>query len=227
MNKYKIHFNDINRILQGEVPMSFYIEIVIRSLVIYLILVIALRLMAKRISLRLNRTELGALSTIAAAAGAALQAPERGLLPVFIVVGMVILMQRLTNKLSAKSQRVEELLLGRIGTLVHDGHLHLKDMADAKISRERLFAELRSNQLTNLGQVQRLYMEANGSFTLIKRDGKRSGLSVLPSWDEAFIKEQEKDQDKTVCTYCGFEQQNTNNHECPNCKKSQWTKASF
>lgn len=227
MQKYKIHLYDIQRILQGEVPASFFIEIIIRAFVIYLILVVALRLMSKRMTARLNRTELAALATIAAAAGAAIQSPERGLVPVILIIVIVILIQQWTNHRSAKSQRFEEATLGKIGTLVQDGYLQLKEMKKVRISRERVFSELRSNQLTNLGQVQRLYMEANGSFTFIKSQKEKSGLSVLPEWDEEFTSEQRKDGTKTVCAYCGFEKQNEDAHECPNCKKTSWTAASY
>jgi uncharacterized membrane protein YcaP (DUF421 family) len=183
--------------------------------------------MAKRMTARLNRTEIGALATIAAAVGAAIQSPERGLLPVILIVMIVILFQQWANSLSAKSQKFEEMALGKIGTLVQDGYLQLNQMKKVRISRERVFAELRLNELTNLGQVQRMYMEANGSFTLIKSEKGKSGLSVLPEWDEEFTREQKKDNNKTICGYCGFEKQHSNGPECPNCKKTIWTTASY
>jgi uncharacterized membrane protein YcaP (DUF421 family) len=227
MEKYKIHLYDLNRILQGQVPTSFYIEVIIRAFAVYVILIVALRLMGKRMTTRLNRTELGALSTIAAAVGAPIQSPERGLIPAALIVGIVILLQRWVNGYSAKNQRFEELVLGKIHTLVQDGYLQLENMKKIRVSRERVFAQLRSSQITNLGQIQRMYMEANGSFTSIKSEEKKSGLSVIPEWDTEFLNEQQKDNSKVICSYCGFEKQNENIHQCPNCKKITWVAATW
>ena len=227
MEKYKIHLYDLNRILQGHVPASFFIEVIIRAFAVYLLLIVALRLMGKRMTTRLNRTELGALSTIAAAVGAPIQSPERGLIPAALIVGIVILLQRWVNGYSAKNQRFEELVLGKIHTLVQDGYLQLQNMKKIRVSRERVFAQLRSSQITNLGQIQRMYMEANGSFTSIKNEEKKSGLSVIPEWDTEFLNEQQKDNSKVICSYCGFEKQNENIHQCPNCKKTTWITATW
>jgi uncharacterized membrane protein YcaP (DUF421 family) len=225
MDKYKIHVYDINRILQGQVPMSFYIEIVVRAVVLYIIVIAALRLMGKRMTSNLNRTELGALSTVAAAIGVPLQTPDRGLLPPIIMVAIVILMQRWVNNRSSRNEKFEHLLLGKISPLVKDGYLITKEMKKVRISRERVFAELRVNELTNLGQVQRMYIEANGSFTFIKSNLPKPGLCILPEWDIEFNKEQQKDNSSLVCAYCGFPKKEQSVHNCPNCNKEVWTAA--
>jgi Predicted membrane protein len=224
MDKYKIHLYDLNRILQGQVPMSFYIEIIIRAVVLYLVVMIALRLMAKRMTLNLNRTELGALSTVAAAIGVPLQSPDRGLLPPIIIVGIVILMQRWINYRSAKSEKFERLVLGKITTLVQDGRLQPKEMKKVRISRERVFAELRVNELTNLGEVQRMYIEANGSFTLIKSPQPQPGLCIIPEWDTDFTNEKQKHNDLRVCGYCGSSKA-PHMQQCPNCDHHNWVAA--
>lgn len=51
--------------------------------------------------------------------------------------------------------------------LVQDSVMQLKAMTKSRISRERLFAQLRYHQIKHLVEVKRLYMEANGSFCII------------------------------------------------------------
>jgi uncharacterized membrane protein YcaP (DUF421 family) len=221
MEKYDIHLNDIMRILQGNVPWIFYLELVIRALAVYLIIIFSLRLMGKRMGKLLTRNELAAVSTLAAAIGIPLQSPDRGLLPGLLIAGIVILLQRGVAGISGKKEKFERLTQGRISTLVSDGVLQMDAMKECHLSRERIFSRLRGQNIRHLGEVQRLYQEANGSFTLITQPKPVAGLCVLPETDPAFISEQPVDPNKKTCNYCGHSQpQHTS--ECPNCHKEEW-----
>jgi hypothetical protein len=50
MKKEEIHFGDINRWLLGETLAQFIIEVFIRTLLIYIFLLVIVRLMGKRMS---------------------------------------------------------------------------------------------------------------------------------------------------------------------------------
>ena len=103
MKSFEIHLNDIQRILFGEVPPSFFLEIVLRTFVVYLILMVSMRMMGKRMSSELQRNELAALVTLAAAIGVPMHEPIRGLLPAVIIAIVVIVIQQLVAKKAAKS----------------------------------------------------------------------------------------------------------------------------
>src|SRR3982751_4387872 len=113
MNK-NIHLSDISRILIGEVPPEFFIEIVIRLFLMYLVALIAMRLMGKRLTAQLSRNELTALVSIAAAIGVAIQAPDKGVLPVLIIVIAIILISRLIAWRTSINQKFEKIVQGNI-----------------------------------------------------------------------------------------------------------------
>jgi uncharacterized membrane protein YcaP (DUF421 family) len=71
---------DLERLVRGATPWTFSLEVIVRIVVLYAILLIALRLMGRRMSTQLTRNELLALVCLAAAIGPAIQAPT-GLLP--------------------------------------------------------------------------------------------------------------------------------------------------
>jgi uncharacterized membrane protein YcaP (DUF421 family) len=116
-----------------------------------------------------------------------------------------------------------------LDTLVKDGVMLLKTMRRVRISRERLFAQLRSENLDHLGRVKRVYMEANGTFTLVPEEEKTPGLLVLPDWDKSFINEKLTWTDLLICKECGEKKpENARNKEhvkCKNCGADEWTKA--
>lgn len=202
MKKEDIHLSDIYRILHGEIPYIFYVELAFRTLFVYLILTFGMRLLGKRISAEMTRSELAAISTLAAATGLVILAPDRGLLPPLIVIGVLAVIQYYLHKGALKSEKFEFATEGHLSLMVCHGTLQLEAMEVERISKYRVFAELRDAGLKNLGAVNRLYLEANGAFSVVKEDEPRPGLTVIPLWDEDFIREHEF-SDKEVCCECG------------------------
>jgi uncharacterized membrane protein YcaP (DUF421 family) len=221
MKKDEIKITDLYRFLNGEVPPEFYLELIIRTLFVYLVITFGLRYMGKRISSELNRSELAALSTLAAATGLVILAPDRGLIPPLIVIGVIIGIKRWVQKRNLKSEKFEFMTEGHLTTLVYEGVLQLKPMQDARISKEQLFAQLRDQEIIHLGMVKRVYHEANGAFTIIKADNASPGLPVIPEWDQEFLDEQERSKESMICTHCGKGRQ-TDEENCDNCKNNKW-----
>ena len=227
MQSQDFKLNDWLRLLVGEVPGSFYIELIIRAAVIYLMLTIAMRLLGKRMSSQLGRNDMIAMVTLAAAIGVPLQAPDRGLLPAIIIAVIVVYLGRLIAAKAFSNQIFEKFSQGNVDILVADSVMRPERMKVVRLSRERLIAQLRSNGIKHLGQVKRLYMEANGSFTLIPKKDIKPGLSIIPAWDDEYNRQLNKHSDIKVCEYCGnyaqpaFEPPMT----CPNCRERVWTNA--
>jgi uncharacterized membrane protein YcaP (DUF421 family) len=195
--------------------------LIIRTLFVYLVITFGLRYMGKRISSELSRSELAALSTLAAATGLVILAPDRGLIPPLIVIAVIIGIKRWMQKKNIRSEKFEFLSEGHLTTLVYDGVLQLKPMQDSRISKEQLFAQLREQEIIHLGMVKRLYHEANGSFTVIKSENAFPGLPVIPEWDHDFLNEHERSNESTVCTRCGKKRE-AGEEKCANCKNEKW-----
>jgi len=227
MKPLDLKLSDWARLLIGEVPGSFYIELIIRAFVIYLLLTVSMRLLGKRMSSQLGRNDLAAMVTLAAAIGVPLQAPNRGLLPAIVIALVVVFLGRWIAAKAFRDQGFEKFSQGNIDVLVADSVMNLDRMKTVRISRERLVAQLRSSSIKQLGEVKRLYIEANGSFTLIAEEEPRPGLSILPRWDEDFNSRFKKHKEMMVCQTCGITQQMPFDLKatCPNCKDCVWTNA--
>ena len=228
MHKEEIHLLDWQRILIGEVPGTFYLEILIRAAAVYLLLVLALRFMGRRMASQLSRNEMAAMVSMAAAIGVPILDAHQGLLPAYIIALVVVFTQRIVSYWASKSQPFESISQGDNSTLIENSVIQLPAMQEARITRELLFAQLRSGGLIHLGHVKRLYMEANGAFTLIEEPNPKPGLSILPEWDTDFIDQQEKAPDQCVCYRCGNLQPDTNpakTDSCAKCGHSKWVPA--
>jgi uncharacterized membrane protein YcaP (DUF421 family) len=175
MKAEDIKWCDWQRILFGESPPAYLLEVVVRVAIIYVLILIAMRSMGKRMTAEVSRAELVARVSIAAAVGLPIQRPNRGLLGAFVVVLIIVLISRLLSVLASKSERFEKAYQGFYACLVSDGILDQQRMKKTRITQERVFAALRSEGIRHLGQVKRLYIEANGEFSLVRAEAEMPG----------------------------------------------------
>jgi uncharacterized membrane protein YcaP (DUF421 family) len=224
MKKEDILITDFYRIVNGEVPLEFYFELIVRALFVFMLLTFGMKYLGKRLSSQLTRSELAATSTLAAATGLVIMAPDRGLFPPVLVIAIIIIGQRIVHKKSMTNERFEFAAEGHLTELIHNGVMNLKAMTDARISKEELLSQLRAMELLHTGVIKRLYLEASGEFTLIRNSEVRPGLPVIPSWDKEFLAEQKFSDDKKVCTHCA-QVKKQQSATCTNCGADEFEPA--
>jgi uncharacterized membrane protein YcaP (DUF421 family) len=226
MKKEDIHLGDWHRLFIGEAPLEFMLEVVLRTIIIYLVLLVTMRLLGKRMNAQLNVTELSLMLMLGGVVSVAMQLPDRGLLLSTFTLATLLVLYRGLNWWTVRNQRVEYLVHGDLQQVVADGELDIAAMAQVRLSREQLFAQLRKASIQQLGQVKRVYMEANGEFSVYEQTPPKPGLSVLPQQDKALLDAEPADSHLTACLRCGHtEPAQQHPPECPRCHNDQWTKA--
>jgi uncharacterized membrane protein YcaP (DUF421 family) len=224
MEAIDISITDLRRILIGEVPGFFLLEIILRTFFVYLLLMVSMRMMGKRMASQLNRNEMAALVTIAAAIGIPIQAPERGLLPAVIIAGVVVVVQQYISRRAARNEHFEQISQDELSVLVKDGVMMVDNMKHSRITRERLLSALRVKGIKNLKMVRRLYIEAGGAFTLVRSEEMQPGLATIPDNDKEMLDKLHK-TGEDVCSFCGETKQKSASGKCGNCKSRHWRKA--
>jgi len=87
MKKENIKIGDWQRILFGDAPPEFLIEVFLRTLVVYLSLLVALRLMGKRMTGQLSSAEMAVMVTLGAIVAVPMQLADRG-----VLLGLLVLL---------------------------------------------------------------------------------------------------------------------------------------
>jgi uncharacterized membrane protein YcaP (DUF421 family) len=229
MEKDEIHFGDIKRWLFGQMPPEFAIEVFIRTILIYIFLLLVVRLMGKRMSGQITLTEMAVMITLGAIVSPAMQLPDRGLL--FGVVGLLValLFQRGYNYLGVKSSKLEDVTQGNLSLLVKDGELNLGELQKARITKQQLYAMLREKKVQNLAKVKRAYFEACGVLSVFEEEEKKPGLPILPQCDPSIVTnlQQQVDHGKMACSNCGHVQHvsDMKTTRCEVCKQKAWIDA--
>lgn len=227
MKKEDIHLDDIYRLLIGNASPEFLLETFIRTLIVYVAALTAIRILGKRMGGQLTITELAVIVFLGAIISVPAQVPMRGILPGLLILLLIVVYQRSITWLSCKSAAVEQLLLGKTTVLIKDGVLQLDNMKSAAISHQQVYGILRSKNVYNLGRVKRLYLEDCGLFSLYEHepDKGKSGLSVLPPSDPDVLKSQEEEADMLACNNCGYVTTGLGYNVCPNCSKLRFEPA--
>lgn len=227
MKKEDVHLYDWERILIGEAPWTFMLEVLIRTIIIYIFLIIAMRIMGKRMTAQLSIFELAIVVMLGAIISIPMQVPDYGLLVGIFILMIAVLLHRLINILSLRSFSFEKLTQGEPIILLKNGELQLTEMKRVALSRENLFANLRSNNVNHLGQVSRIYLEPTGNISIFRFKKIQPGLSILPDSDINLKGNSNISSNYYACISCGRVEQGNllSNKKCINCGSKQWTEA--
>jgi uncharacterized membrane protein YcaP (DUF421 family) len=205
----------VQRILLGEDPLAFLLEVAARTVIIYVLLMVIVRMLGKRMTGQLSNLELAVMITLGAVVSPPMQISERGLLPGLMLLVVVLGCQRGIAAWTARSRRGERLVFGHGTTLVEDGRMLLPAMLQAHICHEQLFGVLRAKGIRHLGEVRRVYLETAGIFSVLRAPEPKPGLAIVPVLDERMSRDLPK-AGVCVCMYCG-QLLTRGERACPSC----------
>lgn len=94
MKKEEIQLTDWERILIGDNPWGFMLEVLGRTLIIYVCLIIVMRLLGKRMNAQLTITDLAVMLTLGAIASVPMQAFDKGILPGIVLLVSILLLHQ-------------------------------------------------------------------------------------------------------------------------------------
>ena len=176
---------DLHRMFLGDVPLWFAAEIAVRTVIMYLFALGAIRVVSRRAVGQLSFVEFFLVIALGSAVGDPMFYPDVPLLHGMVVVVVVVALNRGVTALTNRSERVERALEGRPFVLVEDGRMRPDEMGEAHLNRETLSELLRIEGVESLGEVRRAYMEQRGTLSVVRfgKGERRAGLRVTPPWD--------------------------------------------
>ena len=221
---------DLKRMLIGEEPPLFLLEIAIRTIVIYAYTLLLLRWLGSRTVGQLSTVEFLLVIALGSAVGDAMFYPDVPLLQAMLVVTVVVVANKVLDLSIAKSRRAERLLDGKPREVVRDGVVARQFLDENWMSRYELFQELREAGIEQLGEVRRAYIEKDGKVTVFRQKGHiPKGLPIVPPSQiepHQLVSPNGRtaDDGKLVCATCGNKHEGSD--QCSNCERTEWTLAS-
>jgi len=147
-----------------------------RSIVLYLLVLIVMRLMGKREIGQLQPFELAISIMIADLASIPMSEIgipiTNGIIPILGLLAMHLII----SIINMKSLKAREIICGKPSILIYRGKINEKALKKERFTINELQERLRGNNIVNLGDVEYAILETSGEVTVIQKPEKRNTI---------------------------------------------------
>ncbi len=139
---------------------------IIRSIILYILVILAVRLMGKRQLGELQPSELVITILISNIATLPLEDTDipllTGMTPIFVLVCLEVLISWVTLRFP----KLRKFISGSPKIIITDGKIDRKALTDLRLSEADVMSALRSQQVFDIKEVQQAVVETNGSISV-------------------------------------------------------------
>ncbi len=220
---------DLKQLMLGGEDWDFLPEVITRTLIMLLVVLISLRVLGKRAVKQLSIFEIAVIIGLGSAAGDPMFYTEVGILPAIIVFTLTVGLYKFITYVIGKSKRFEDIMEGKPICLVKNGAFSIENFSKESMGEDEFFSELRMQSVSQLGQIEVAIQESSGDMSLIfyPDEEVKFGLPIMPDSLDAW-QEKISDSGYYACIFCGYTEKlkPANKCNCPQCHKTRWVKAS-
>lgn len=144
--------------------------IVLRTGVIYLVVLIGVRLSGKREVGQMTPFDLTLLLLLSNSVQNAMTGPDTSLLGGVVAAATLLVLNYFVAYLSGGNRRFRRFIQGQPSLLVHDGQVIPEHMARERVSMDELQRALREHGIATCNDVALAVLEVDGSISCLKYD---------------------------------------------------------
>ena len=153
-------------------------EIVVRSLLVYLFLLVILRMTGKRQVGQLAPFDLVLLLVLSNAVQNSMNGGDNSLIGGLISAVALIGVNYAVSTATFRSKKLEAIVEGRPQVLIHNGKLFEEVMVGAQLTHHELSSALRQAGCTCVEEVHTAILENNGSISVTSRCAKHDSKTA-------------------------------------------------
>lgn len=226
MEKTNIEVLEPVRLFWGDLPWTFAFEIALRSVAMFVFLLLVLRISGKRSLTQMSPFEFSLLIALGSSAGDPMFYDDVPLLHGMIVIVVVVFILKFLEKITQDSKKLEVVLEGEPICLVKDGIVVKSELKKEEISADELFMKLREKGIRNLSVVERAYLEVSGNVSVFcfQDEQTKIGLDIMPlEKDDIRFEAGHYVNGYFSCYKCGYtENFDSKLENCKNCNSNIW-----
>lgn len=141
----------------------------IRTLLLYIVVVAAVRLMGKRQISEMQTSELVVTLLISNLASVPMQDTGQPLISGLIPIAALIMGEITISSLMVKNSGFRRVICGRPIIVVYDGKIQQSEMRRLRMTTEDLFEQLRQKDVFSIRDIAYAIVETNGKMSVIKK----------------------------------------------------------
>ncbi len=211
----------------GDLNFDFAIEIIVRTLIMFSMVLIVLRLSGKKGVRQLSLFEVAIIIGLGSAAGDPMFNKETSILQAIVVFVTIILLYRLITFFAGKSEFFESIVEGDPIYVIENGEFLLKESGDHTFAKDEFFSEMRQQSIAHVGQVKTAILETTGNISFYYYHDEEVGYG-LPVQPKLYAKKLSviDEPDVYACSYCARPSHlEKGKNRCPRCNRHEWVLA--
>jgi uncharacterized membrane protein YcaP (DUF421 family) len=157
----------MSHLLVPEAPVG---ALILRAVVVYTFLLLALRLAGRRELAQMTSFDLVLLLVISNAVQNSINAGDNSLVGGLVSAVALVLLNWGVGYASYRWRRVERWLQGKPARIVTDGKIHFGEMRRELITLAELRSALRKQGIMRLADCAQVVLEPDGTLSVIRRD---------------------------------------------------------
>lgn len=147
-----------------------YINLVIKTTVLYVYIMLCYRLMGKKEVGKLGIIDLIVSVLIAELAAMSIESDETSILVSLVPIAVLVVIQISLSYISLKSVKVRKLIDGSPKIIINKGKVDFKEMSKLRYSLDDLISQLREQSIKSIEEVKYAILENNGKLSIFTDD---------------------------------------------------------
>lgn len=150
-------------------------EILVRTLTIYFVVLIGVRLTGKREVGQMTPFDLVLLLLLSNSVQNAMTGPDTSLVGGVVAAATLLILNYVIAERAGVNRKFRRLVQGEPSLLVHDGQMISAHMAKEHITADELHRAMREHGIASLSDVSIAVLEVDGSISFLKYDDVKPG----------------------------------------------------
>ena len=158
-----------------------YLEIILRSVAVYVFVLLAIKLFGKKELAQLSIIDLVFILLISNSVQNAMVGNDTSLQGGVIAATALFLTNFILKRILYKNQKISEFIQGKSVLLIYDGVLQTHNLQEAEITFEELQAAVREHGVQDIQHVRLAMMEVDGNISVVSGDFENKTTHTLKS----------------------------------------------
>lgn len=159
--------------------METFWEILYRTVVLYIVLLVIFRMMGKREVGELSIIDLVIFILIAEVAASAIEDRDSELWEAFLPMFLLMVIQIASSIISLKSKKARDLTEGDPTIIVRNGEILETEMRSQRYNLDDLFQQMREQQVGGVSEIAYAFLEPSGSLSVFPKNGPKPVLPLI------------------------------------------------
>lgn len=159
----------------------------VRTIILYIVVVLALQMMGKRQIGQLQPSELVIAMMLSELASIPMESVSKPLLAGIIPIVTLIVAETTFSFITLKSRRLRKIISGAPTVLIEKGEVLEHELERLRYNIDDLLEELRTNGYPNILDIEFAIIESNGNLSVIPKSNKRpitpEDLNIAPPYE--------------------------------------------